>query len=142
MTLVYPSSLKGEGDWIALAGDRFITPANAPDAPAAFVTSFVRTDKQRPNTRIWATLGVRLAKLRVSYRRNWPMVRHAASDPWQPARDSGVVPADAWYLIPVDEFAEIELPRLGVLNRDEFRAVCDQQRTRGAIVRTLQEPAR
>lgn len=46
--------LPGEGQWIALDHDPFIT--QAAGAPAAFVTSFIRSDKQRPQTRIYVTL--------------------------------------------------------------------------------------
>jgi hypothetical protein len=46
--------LPREGEWIALDNDPFITPN--PGAPAAFVTSFVRADKARPQTRVYVTL--------------------------------------------------------------------------------------
>ncbi len=46
--------LAGEGEWIALDRDPFITPN--PGAPPAFVTSFVRADKARPQTRVYVTL--------------------------------------------------------------------------------------
>jgi hypothetical protein len=46
--------LAGEGEWIALDRDPFITPN--PGAPPAFVTSFIRADKARPQTRVYVTL--------------------------------------------------------------------------------------
>jgi hypothetical protein len=46
--------LAGEGEWIALDRDPFITPN--PGAPPAFVTSFIRADKGRPQTRIYVTM--------------------------------------------------------------------------------------
>ncbi len=46
--------LAGEGKWIVLEHDPFITPA--PGLPPAFVTTFVRTDKERPDTRVYVTL--------------------------------------------------------------------------------------
>ena len=46
--------LAGEGEWIALDRDPFITPN--PGAPPAFVTSFIRADKGRPQTRVYVTL--------------------------------------------------------------------------------------
>ena len=46
--------LPGEGQWIALDRDPFITPN--PGAPPAFVTSFIRADKGRPQTRVYVTL--------------------------------------------------------------------------------------
>ena len=51
--LVTPA-LPNEGDWIALDHDAFITPN--PGAPAAFVTSFVRADRSRPQTRVYITM--------------------------------------------------------------------------------------
>ncbi len=47
-------ALPGEGRWIVLDHDPFITPAAG--LPAAFVTTFVRTDHERPDTRVYVTL--------------------------------------------------------------------------------------
>ena len=41
------------------------------------------------------------------------------------------------YLIAVDEFAEVELKGLRVLDRAEFRRICDQGKTREGIVEIL-----
>lgn len=46
--------LPGEGEWIALDKDPFVT--QTPGAPPAFVTSFIRTDAKRAATRIYATI--------------------------------------------------------------------------------------
>ncbi|MFO0676414.1 MAG: hypothetical protein U0169_07760 [Polyangiaceae bacterium] len=46
--------LPGEGKWISLDKDAFITPTPGPTSP--FVTSFVRSDKQRRETRIYVTM--------------------------------------------------------------------------------------
>jgi hypothetical protein len=46
--------LPGEGQWIALDHDPFIT--QTPGAPSAFVTSFLRSDKARPQTRVYVTV--------------------------------------------------------------------------------------
>jgi hypothetical protein len=46
--------LEGEGKWIPLENDPFV-PMN-PGVPAAFLTSFVRTDTQRSYTRIYVTM--------------------------------------------------------------------------------------
>ncbi len=48
-------ALPGEGRWIALDKDVFITPAPSGSAPP-FVTSFIRPDKQRPDVRVYITL--------------------------------------------------------------------------------------
>ncbi len=44
--------LKGEGQWVSLDGDPFLPPG----AGSAFAITYVRTDKERPVTRIYATL--------------------------------------------------------------------------------------
>lgn len=46
--------MEGEGKWIALENDPFI-PTN-PGVPPAFLTSFVRTDRERSYTRIYVTM--------------------------------------------------------------------------------------
>jgi len=46
--------------------------------------------------------------------------------------------AASHYLIPVDEFAEIELPGLRALSREEFRQVCDRAKTKDAIIKELE----
>jgi hypothetical protein len=48
-------ALPGEGQWIALDKDPFITPTLAGSAPA-FITSFVRPDVHRPDVRVYVTL--------------------------------------------------------------------------------------
>ena len=46
--------LNGEGQWIALEKDAFITPI--PGVPAPFLTTFVRGDPAAPQTRVYVTL--------------------------------------------------------------------------------------
>ncbi len=55
MKPVLASPLPGEGQWIALDKDPFITPTASGTAPA-FVTSFVRPDRQRADVRVYVTL--------------------------------------------------------------------------------------
>ncbi len=52
---LFPAPLPGEGQWIALDRDPFITPTGGGAAPA-FVTSFVRPDRQRADVRVYVTL--------------------------------------------------------------------------------------
>ncbi len=47
-------ALTGEGKWIELGNDPFITPANG--LPSPFVTTFVRPDKERKDVRIYVTM--------------------------------------------------------------------------------------
>lgn len=51
--IVHPP-LPGEGQWISLEDDPFITPAHG--VPCAFVTSYVRPDKERVTSRVYITL--------------------------------------------------------------------------------------
>ena len=89
----------------------------------------------RGKTRLWATLGVRLAPLDASYARA-PKVRpKKEGGPWQDVQQYQL--GIARCVIPVDEFAEIELDGLKVLTRDEFRKVCNRHKTRKAIVEAL-----
>jgi hypothetical protein len=95
----------------------------------------VIVDTERQVARLWLTLGVRLSKLDVRYARP-PSLKPAQTGTWQ------TVPADqlepVQYLIPVDEFAEVDLHGLKVLTREELRAVCDREKTKAAIVDALQ----
>ena len=47
-------ALPGEGEWVSLDADPFLL-VN-PGSPAAFVTSFIRTDRERQYTRIYVTI--------------------------------------------------------------------------------------
>jgi hypothetical protein len=86
-------------------------------------------------TRLWVTLGVRLARLEAHYARP-PQARPGDSGDWQELRGDQL--QGKTYLIAVDEFAEIELPGARVLSRDELRALCDQAKTREAILKALE----
>jgi hypothetical protein len=54
MKLMITPGLTGEGVWVLLEGDPFIL--TNPGAPAAFATSFVRTDRERLYTRVYVTV--------------------------------------------------------------------------------------
>jgi hypothetical protein len=117
-------------------------------------------DPGRGVTRLWATLGVRLAKLDASYARppqiklapealkkdpqdRQPLGHRAGNQPgakndWQPVESHTL--AESHYLIPVDQFAEVELTQSRVLTREELRAVCDREKTKEAIVAALTQP--
>jgi hypothetical protein len=95
----------------------------------------IYVDLNRNVTRLWATLGVRLAKLDVTYARPPHLKPAKGSDDWKPAQPYQLEAAE--YIIPVDEFAEIELQGLRTLTRDELRAVCDRERTKEKIVEAL-----
>jgi hypothetical protein len=135
-------------EWLARAFD---DPDLAADTRVS-VPIFV--DRGRQMTRLWATLGVRLAKLEARYAR--PPHIKLAPDPkepggdhkgqrgprfdpdspknrdWQPVEAHTLTPSA--YLIPVDEFAEIELSGLKSLTREELRSICDREKTKEAIL--------
>ena len=91
-------------------------------------------DRQRGNTRLWLTLGVRLAKFEARYECP-PKTRSGQNEPWREVPFAELKPAD--YLIPVDEFAEVEIKGFHVLTREEYRVVCDRNKTKEAVLEAL-----
>lgn len=95
----------------------------------------VHVDALRRVTRLWLTLGVRLAKLDTAYVRP-PSIKPAQGDgDWAlvaPHQLKG-----AGYLIPVDEIAEVELTGMQTLSREELRAICGREKTKEAILAAL-----
>jgi hypothetical protein len=92
-------------------------------------------DLPRNKTRLWTTLGVRLARLDASYARP-PNVRPKdGSADWKAPERYQV--GESHYVIAVDEFAEIELSGSASLTRAELRAACDQHQTKAAIVEAV-----
>jgi len=117
------------GDWVAKAfGDEDL----AADTRVA-VPIFIDTPRQM--TRLWTTLGVRLAKLDARYLRPPQLKPAQGPGDWQVVEDWRLDKSD--YLIPVDEYAEVELRGLKVLTREELRAVCDREKTKEAILEAL-----
>jgi hypothetical protein len=95
----------------------------------------IYVDRMNGKTRLWVTLGVRLARLEAEYARP-PKVRpKAQGGPWKEVEGYQLAPSQ--YVIPVDEFAEIELAGLRTLTRQELRAACDRYKTKEAIVKAL-----
>jgi hypothetical protein len=142
--------------WLPRAFDDSDVAADARVAVPIYV------DRGRGVVRLWATLGVRLAKLEASYARP-PHIKLAPADPkkkaadpenkkprevvdddgpdlknaheWQPVEAHTLAASE--YLIPVDEFAEIELKGMKTLTREELRALCDREKTKPAILTAL-----
>jgi len=86
-------------------------------------------------TRIWATLGVRLAHLDASYAQPPRMRPKDGAGPWTEVESNQL--GNSRYVIPVDEFAEIELAGSSALTREELREACDRHKTKEEIVRGL-----
>ena len=100
----------------------------------------VMYDPGTGTSRVWMTVGVRLARLDARYARA-PKVRpEKGGGTWEDVETDKLVPAG--YLIPVDEFAEVEISGSRVLNRGELRTVCDRFKTKAAIVEALRVPVR
>jgi hypothetical protein len=94
----------------------------------------IATDAGRGVTRLWATLGVRLARLDAEYSRP-PHLKSATDAGWAPVLAEDLLPSH--YLIAVDDFAEIELQGLRTLTREEFRAICDRGKTKEGVLALL-----
>ncbi len=93
----------------------------------------------RGKTRLWATLGVRLAKLDASYARP-PKIRPSdGSGEWEEAGTYEL--GESSYVIPVDEFAEIEIDGLDALTRDELRDICDRNKSKDDILQAIRQRA-
>jgi hypothetical protein len=92
----------------------------------------------RNKTRLWATLGVRLVRLEVSYARA-PKVRPLNED----SEDRSWRDPESWQLgishvvIPVDEFAEFEVDGSNAITRSELRSLCEEHKTKEAILKAL-----
>jgi hypothetical protein len=89
-----PGALPHEGEWIAAASDDPFVARN-PGAPPAFYQSFVRTDRERPDTRVYVTLwDPRQVSSSTSCR--------APRSPWASTGETGTgtVPRDAAHAHP------------------------------------------
>jgi hypothetical protein len=119
----------------------FVDPDLAVDTRVAVP---IYPDRARGVTRIWATLGVRLAHLDAEYVRP-PSVGAAQKPDSNPKervewRQLGLDEVtSSHYLIAVDEFAEVELAGMHVLSREDLRAVCDSEKTKEAVIAALRK---
>jgi hypothetical protein len=86
-------------------------------------------------TRLWATIGVRLAKLDVSYARPPKVKPIEGAGEWEELKPHQLEAGE--YLIAVDEFAEVEVPGLEPLTRKEFRDACDAHKTKPELQNAL-----
>jgi hypothetical protein len=91
-------------------------------------------DPVRKVTRLWTTMGVRLAHLEASYVHP-PHLKPEDGGDWRPVESHRL--GESKYLICVDEFAEVEIRGLQPLTREEFRKVCDRHRNKDAIITAL-----
>jgi hypothetical protein len=87
--------------------------------------------------RIWATVGVRLTALEAVYVTPPSLRKLDGTGDWQRLEVDKLYPSH--YLIPVDEFAEVEVKGGRVLSRAEFRSICDRMKTKANIVEALEK---
>jgi hypothetical protein len=95
-------------------------------------------DVDRQVTRLWLTLGVRMAKLDANYVRPpslKPVVGEGGEGEWKPVEPHRLRGVN--YVIAVDEFAEVELKGVRALTREELRAICDREKTKERIIAAL-----
>ena len=115
--------------WLARCGD---DPDLAADARVSIPIYF------NPSTgavRLWMTIGVRLAALDASYARA-PSVRPVGGPAdWRVVEAHDLRASES--MIPVDEFAEVEIQGGRVLTRGELRAICDRMKTKEKVVEAL-----
>lgn len=93
-------------------------------------------DFERRVTRLWVTIGVRLTRLDASFVTPPRLKPREAEGDWQLVAQDTLRPTQ--YLIPVDEFAEVEIPGIVSLTREELRALCDKAKTKEQIIAALQ----
>ncbi|MFO0952050.1 MAG: hypothetical protein U0835_13045 [Isosphaeraceae bacterium] len=101
----------------------------------------VMVDLGRTATRLWVTLGVRWAKLDVSFAhppRLRPEGEAGAKQDWTPAAPGQL--AGSSYVIAVDEFAEVELAGLRTFTREELRARLAPHKTKDAMIKAFKNP--
>jgi hypothetical protein len=90
-------------------------------------------------SRLWATIGVRLAILNVDYAKPPKVKPLQGPGDWEDVKRKQL---DATaYLIPVDEFAELDIPGTAPLTREEFRTACDANKSRANLLRALGQRA-
>jgi hypothetical protein len=120
-----------------LASEWLAKPFEAPDlAVDTRVAVPIAFDSDRNVTRLWVTLGVRMDRVHVSFAKA-PRVKLAEGQgEWESCKPDNL--ESQTYLVPVDEFVEVEIRGLRAPSRDELRALCDQHRTKADIVRALQ----
>ncbi len=91
-------------------------------------------DIVRERTKLWATVGVRLARLDCKYLQP-PKIRVPGEKQWQDPKTGTLKPKR--YVIAVDQWAELEGSGTLALTRDELRAICNKHKTLEAIAAAI-----
>jgi hypothetical protein len=94
-------------------------------------------DRINQRTHLWITTGVRLTKLDTRYATP-PRIRPAgSSEDWQVVEPNKL--KNSLYLVAVDEFAQIELPGIRAISREELREALPSGKTREEVISILEE---
>ncbi len=117
-------------EWLAQSGK---VPDLACDTRVAVPIHY---DPMAKKARLWVTLGVRMARLDASYARAPKIRPQKDGGAWQEVSENEL--ATQHVLIPVDEFAEVEVNADKIPNRAQLRALCDKYKTKEDIVKALQ----
>lgn len=115
-------------EWLPRAFD---SPEAARDARYSTIVDF------RPFQReiiCWSGIGVRLQKLLAAYARR-PQARENEDDLWRPLEDSEL--GVSRYVLPVLEFAGVDLRARFGIDPGEFREICDKNPDRQAIYNAI-----
>ncbi|HKI19446.1 MAG TPA: hypothetical protein VKA15_16295, partial [Isosphaeraceae bacterium] len=96
-------------------------------------------DVRQRRTRLWATIGVRLAKLDVAYAKTPKIKSTEGTGGWEEVYPDQLEAVQ--YVIAVDEFAEVEIPGLQPLTRKELRDACNAHKTKTEILQALSRPS-
>jgi hypothetical protein len=96
-------------------------------------------DTVNRRTRLWATIGVRLAILNVAYARPPKVKPLEGSGNWEDVKPHQLDAAE--YLIAVDEFAELDIPGTAPMTREEFRTACDSHKVKADLLKALSKRA-
>jgi hypothetical protein len=118
-------------DWLAKIG---IDPDLAVDTRVSVPVYY---DPQTGTVRLWVTCGVRLTTIEARYVKPPSLRPLDGSGEWKPVEWSQL--ERTHFMIPVDEFAEVEVQGGRVFNRAELRAICDQFKTKDKMVEALQK---
>ena len=97
----------------------------------------VRIDLKQGSVANWATLGIRFCRLKVRYESAAaPRIQDPHTGEWN------MIPSEqldeATYLLPVEQWASVELSANQVFNRTEFQQRCDEAFSREDILKRIQ----
>ena len=98
----------------------------------------VAEDVSRGVISVWATSGIRFARLKTNYLSEAPpRVRTIDSEDWTPLKPEQL--GEASYLLPVDELISAQVPSSRILNRKEFQDLFNGTKNKEELINRLQQ---